>query len=136
MSGPALDASWVLLSPGEVAYADRALQLLGDQLRRDGLGRPDSLAVLTARLATARGFANETAKARKVPAVAELSSCNDDTSNALIGVLTASELLACSAQWTRRMCASGALATARRVSGRWLVERSEIESIATERGRA
>ena len=130
MTGPRLDEGWVLLSPADLPYVARALGLLQESLRRDGLTMPAKVAAVADRVSSARTFASETAKARDTD---PLPPSQLWTEPERIGTADASRMLSCTPQWVRHLCDAGEFPTARLVSGRWSVALDDVETYASTR---
>ncbi len=119
--GVVLSGGEVLLGAEGVRLVRTALVALQRSLARDGIGMPTASRLLLAVLDQSAATAGLGSAA--VPLVA------DPAPSVLldpVSVREVAEMLHCQPRNVRDLCARGAFPSARRLDGRWLVERSDV----------
>ncbi len=129
-AGLALAGGEVLLHQAGVRVLRAALDALQRELRRDGIGLPPQVREVRALLEPVedcRGARSATAAPGRSAVPAE----PDQAASALlhpIGTEEVAQMLNCRPRNARDLCARGAFPSARRVEGRWLVDRADVEA--------
>jgi hypothetical protein len=126
----ALAPGLVLLGPQGIELARRALEAAAARAGRDGIGLPPQARALQAALEAAGSDAGTASHARvgtsEPPVVPRgaLSALQD-----LVDVSEVVAVLGCSRPYACRLMRSGVFETARKDTGRWLVDRVELEAL-------
>ena len=113
----------VLVERSAVPWIRLAVQRLRAEMRRDGVRNVDADAYLAAFTEARDRCATSANGSAEVPQV------DDSAWSIPVDPMTteeAAEMLGTGSRNVRDLCKRGALATARQVSGRWLVERDEV----------
>jgi hypothetical protein len=122
----ALGSGELLVVGGDVLLLEQAIRAALDAQRRNGLAAPAEVRALSVLVGEAaarvRACAGSGSAAVPFPAVGEESVLMDP-----IDVPEASVLLGCEKRNVRDLCGRGVFASARRVGGRWVMERVEVE---------
>jgi hypothetical protein len=126
----ALAPGLVLLGPQGVALARRSLELVATCASRDGIGLPPQARELWAALEAAGSDVGTASHARV--GTSEPPRATGRALSAVQDLVDVSEVVAvlgCSRVYACRLLRSGVFETARKVAGRWLVDRVEVEAL-------
>ncbi len=131
-----VSAGVVLLGPFGVDLVRRAVDTSLRVLQRDGIGMSPQLRELHEVIRAAASAAGTCSgahcgTAEPAAALARAACAAQD----VLSVGEVAQVLDCSDGFVRRLCRTGALESARRVAGRWQVDRIEVEALRAARAR-
>ncbi len=115
----------VLLGPQGVALTARALTVAADRAARDGIGLPPQARVLLSALLAA---GSEVGTSGTCDSPDQAASAHD-----VADVAEVAEMLKVSREYACRLLRRGAFETGRKIAGRWVVNRMEVQAWRDER---